>query len=122
MDIFTTALTRVVPVPIKPESLKVKALLKDAATCKLKEDHDHFENHEYYFAKKSNDNKADEEKNSHEESHQKGNNQKNAENKAPVALKSKEQLVDTTDDNAVDSTPESEQKSHNKVKHLDLYV
>ena len=32
MDIFTTALTRVVPVPIKPASLKVKALTKVAVT------------------------------------------------------------------------------------------
>lgn len=51
MDIFTTVLTRVVPVPIKPASLKVKALLKEAATGKLTEDHDHLENHEYYFKK-----------------------------------------------------------------------
>jgi len=49
MDIFTTQLTRVVPVPIKPTNLKVKALLKEAATSKLKDDPDHLENHEYYF-------------------------------------------------------------------------
>ncbi len=49
MDIFTTQLTRVVPVPIRPKSLKVKALLKEAATGKLKDDPDHLENHEYYF-------------------------------------------------------------------------
>ncbi|MCJ8322010.1 MAG: hypothetical protein MJK12_20420 [Colwellia sp.] len=49
MDIFTTQLTRVVPVPIKPTNLKVKALLKEAATGKLKDDPDHLENHEYYF-------------------------------------------------------------------------
>ena len=51
MDIFTTQLTRVVPVPIKPADLKVKALLKEAATGKLKEDLLHLENHEYYFVK-----------------------------------------------------------------------
>ena len=51
MDIFTTQLTRVVPVPIKPADLKVKALLKEAATGKLKEDLLHMENHEYYFVK-----------------------------------------------------------------------
>jgi hypothetical protein len=49
MDIFTTQLTRVVPVPIKPANLKVKALLKEAATGKLKDDPDHLENHEHYF-------------------------------------------------------------------------
>lgn len=49
MDIFTTQLTRVVPVPIKPANLKVKALLKEGATGKLKDDPDHLENHDYYF-------------------------------------------------------------------------
>ena len=51
MDIFTTQLTRVVPVPIKPADLKVKALLKEAPAGKLKEDLLHLENHEYYFVK-----------------------------------------------------------------------
>lgn len=66
MDIFTTQLTRVVPIPIKPAKLKVKALLKDAASSGLSEDLNHLENHEYYFAKeeagedKSNQKKDDE--------------------------------------------------------------
>jgi len=51
MDIFTTQLTRVVAVPIKPASLKVKALTKDAATDKLTDDIDHIENHDQYFKK-----------------------------------------------------------------------
>ena len=51
MDIFTTQLTRVVPVPIKPTSLKVKALVKDSAADKLTDDIDHFENHDQYFKK-----------------------------------------------------------------------
>jgi hypothetical protein len=49
MDIFTTQLTRVVPVPIKTESLKVKALLKDAAIKKFKGDTDDVEEHDYYL-------------------------------------------------------------------------
>ena len=49
MDIFTTQLTRVVPVKIKTEQLKVKALVKDAAASKLSDDTDHLENHDYYF-------------------------------------------------------------------------
>ena len=60
MDIFTTLLTRVVPVPIKPANLKVKALLKDAGASKLKEDPDHLENHYYYFVKKQAGNDANE--------------------------------------------------------------
>lgn len=51
MDIFTTVLTKVRPTPIKPEKLRVKALEKDAETQKLKEDHDHLEDHDLYFIK-----------------------------------------------------------------------
>jgi hypothetical protein len=47
MDIFTTQLTRLQPVPIKPEKLKVKALSKDSAIRKLKEQTKEFEADEY---------------------------------------------------------------------------
>lgn len=40
MDIFTTQLRRVVPVRIKPEKLKVKALAKDDKVGKLSEEQD----------------------------------------------------------------------------------
>lgn len=62
MDIFTTQLGKVVAVPIKPANLKVKALLKEAPTSELKEDHDHLENHDYYFIsskKNAHDNSAE---------------------------------------------------------------
>jgi hypothetical protein len=49
MDIFTTALTRVVQTPIKPSRLRVKALVKEPATSALTDDLDHLENHEQYF-------------------------------------------------------------------------
>ena len=72
MDIFTTQLTRVVPVPIKPTEMKVKALLKEAAASKLKEDPDHLENHDYYFIQsstgKDEDNQQDNPSNKPEES------------------------------------------------------
>lgn len=112
MDIFTTVLTRVVPVPIKQESLKVKALLKEAATSKLKEDHEHLENHDYYFVKKQADNEA--------------NQDDEADKESKHASKPVEQQVDTTDevpaesDSADKSKPESISKD--EVKHLDLYV
>jgi len=49
MDIFTTALTRVVPVPIKPEELKVKALLKEAKTREFEQEMDHLEHAGSFF-------------------------------------------------------------------------
>ena len=66
MDIFTTQLTRVVPVPIKPASLKVKALLKEAANSKLTQDPDHLENHEYYFTSEEDQYHASKEEAKHE--------------------------------------------------------
>ena len=53
MDIFTTALTRVVPVPIKPASLKVKALMKTAATHAVSDDTAGLEEPALYFKKSS---------------------------------------------------------------------
>lgn len=102
MDIFTTVLTRVVPVPIKPTSLKVKALLKDAGAGKLKEDLDHLENHDYYFA---NDKKKD-----------KGqDNSVNEENDQTVN-------ADSTDDQSKDNNDDAITQSPDGSKHLDLYV
>lgn len=40
MDIFTTQLTRVVPVPIKRANLKVKALVKESAAHEISEEID----------------------------------------------------------------------------------
>ncbi|WDE13651.1 hypothetical protein [Thalassomonas haliotis] len=49
MDIFTTALTRVVPVPIKPKELKVKALVKEARTREFEQEMDHLEHAGSFF-------------------------------------------------------------------------
>ncbi|MGL1958152.1 MAG: hypothetical protein OCD00_12635 [Colwellia sp.] len=111
MDIFTTQLTRVVPVPIKPTHLKVKALLKDAGASKLKEDPDHLENHDYYVHQ-SNDKDQPE----------------------PQSTSSHEQLVDEessstpiqskacegSEDNKNEVITDEEEKK--QVKHLDLYA
>ena len=48
MDIFTTALTRVVQTPIKPDRVRVKALSKEPSLNELTDDLDHLENHEQY--------------------------------------------------------------------------
>lgn len=46
MDIFTTQLTRVRQVPIKPSKLRVKSLAKEAKTRTLDEEKDHLDEHE----------------------------------------------------------------------------
>ena len=103
MDIFTTQLIRVVPVPIKPASLKVKALLKEAAIGALKEDHDHLENHDYYFISPKN-----------EPSEQnKGNAKQTA--KEPTADKQKKVIKNTDEQSVL-----VEGKDHKP--HLDIFV
>ena len=104
MDIFTTVLTRVVPVPIKPANLKVKALLKEAGTSKLKEDPDHLENHDYYF---TND------KNEQKESDQ---------NKSSGAEQAEPSNVERVDKKQADNADDGITESKDGVKHLDLYV
>lgn len=70
VDIFTTQLTRVVPVPIKPTSLKVKALVKNTAMSALSQDDERLEDDEYYssrvFAKKSSQEKQSSENAPHD--------------------------------------------------------
>jgi len=55
VDIFTTALTRVVPVPIKPATSKVKALQKSAATSAVSDDAIDDEKHELPVKKNNSD-------------------------------------------------------------------
>lgn len=117
MDIFTTQLTRVVPVPIKPANLKVKALLKEAAIGKLKEDLDHLENHDYYFKDKKSSN--------NENSDQKENDEdKNSviEQAEPSDTESKVADKDDVDSSHSESNDQEVTESEGGVKHLDLYV
>jgi len=104
MDIFTTVLTRVVPVPIKPASLKVKALLKEARTSKLKEDPDHLENHDYYFGNDKNKQKESDQDESLDGEQTESTN------------------VESADKKHSDNAGEGVTESKDGVKHLDLYV
>lgn len=119
MDIFTTALTRFLPVPIKPANLKVKALLKEAGASKLKEDLNHLENHDYYF---NND------KNKQEEDAQDKNSktdQAESESTNFDSTKSDSTKSDSTksaDKKHKGNTDEAITESKDGVKHLDLYI
>lgn len=111
MDIFTTALTRFIPVPIKPASLKVKALLKEARTSKLKEDPDHLENHDYYFGNDKNKQKeADQEQPS---------DNKQTET---THMESADTELKPVEKKNTDETESVVTESADGVKHLDLYV
>lgn len=109
MDIFTTALTRFLPVPIKPANLKVKALLKEAGASKLKEDLNHLENHDYYF---SND------KNKQEEDAQ----GKSLETDQTESDSIESENTQSADKKHKGNTDEAITESKDGVKHLDLYI
>ncbi len=108
MDIFTTQLTRVVPVPIKPASLKVKALLKEAGAGKLKEDLDHLENHDYYFGQNKFAHESDKQ-------HEQG---KDAEKQAAADTDAKP----SKNENQIEEANKGVSVSKDGIKHLDLYV
>ncbi|MEY8198674.1 MAG: hypothetical protein RPS47_05495 [Colwellia sp.] len=119
MDIFTTQLTRVVPVPIKPASLKVKALLKEAANHKLTQDPDHLENHEYYFTQEE-DKYHDSQQETKQETEQEQAAQQNKEEKKhadsinnEVGSEQKKEQID------VEKTSGG---NKDNTKHLDLYA
>jgi len=107
MDIFTTQLTRVVPVPIKPASLKVKALLKEAANSKLTQDPDHLENHEYYFTSEEDQYHSSQQQN--EQESQSKTTQQHVDSNAELSAEAEEDNA-----NSGDNKPKS--------KHLDLYA
>jgi len=125
MDIFTTQLTRVVPVPIKPANLKVKALLKEAKTSKLKEDPDHLENHDYYFDKNNVDENGTNENNKNKEKPddpEKHLSTEVTESKA-VKLVDKEQTVNENKEECASKSAEGViTKGKDGKKHLDFYV
>ncbi|MCJ8294793.1 MAG: hypothetical protein MJK15_10340 [Colwellia sp.] len=106
MDIFTTQLTRIVPVPIKPASLKVKALLKEAANSKLNQDPNHLENHEYYF--------TSEEDQYHTGQQEAGGKEESANN----ANTNKEASVELQESSA----DQSKKNDKSNGKNLDLYA
>ncbi len=107
MDIFTTQLTRVVPVPIKPASLKVKALLKEAATGKLVKDKYHLENHEYYFTR---------EEDQYHSNQQEAKEDSKQEQEAVIAG------PESNDDEISAESDKKTDQKNNKPKHLDLYA
>lgn len=112
MDIFTTALTRVVPVPIKPTDLKVKALAKSAASHGVSDDVQGLEDHEYYY-KKSSD---------REPSKEEGHKDSAADNieASPVPADNTGQHVDIFDDS--DENKDGITRNKEGKPHLDLFV
>jgi len=114
MDIFTTVLTRVVPVPIKPERLRVKALSKEPSTNELTDDIDHLENHEQYIdpTKDSTEQKKNKQQGSYlnevvDESCAIHNDE------ASKVVTHKEELIHPKKD---------QQQTDKTIKHLDIFV
>ncbi|MDO6447092.1 hypothetical protein Q4493_15075 [Colwellia sp. 1_MG-2023] len=124
MDIFTTVLTKVRPTPIKPEKLRVKALKKDAETQKLKEDHDHVENHDLYFikGKKQHDSKQD----SQQAKQGQGSNDETTTIKAEEDEFTDENIIPTesviTDKQDILHPKKAHDDDEENIKHLDIFI
>jgi len=113
MDIFTTQLTRIVQLPIKPASIKVKALLKEAANSKLHQDPDHLENHEYYFTSEEDQYHS----NQHGTDHYSAEDDQNKQgDKTSISIESSSDKLDS------DSSEDNANKNKGGTKHLDLYA
>ncbi|MBU2925653.1 hypothetical protein Q4506_11145 [Colwellia sp. 4_MG-2023] len=127
MDIFTTALTRVVQVPIKPTNNKVKGPSKTADTSKLTEDLDHIENHDTYFDEKHVDDNSDKEKDPQQESESSAERAHESSNDSHVKntklddekQNNKHKL---TENKKVESDTSIITESEDGNKHLDLYI
>jgi hypothetical protein len=113
MDIFTTALTRVVPVPIKPTDLKVKALAKSAASHGVSDDVQGLEDHEYYYKKPA-------ERESGKQKEHKDNSGSDNIEASPVPADNTGQHVDIFDDSEV--SDEEITRDKDGKPHLDLFV
>lgn len=117
MDIFTTALTRVVPIPIKPANNKVKAPSKTAGVGQLEEDVDHLENHDNYFDDKNVDAPSSENENEQGDKKSLKSNDLELSNTALKSAGSK-LIGDQCSTNSSKGITESK----DGTKHLDLYV
>jgi hypothetical protein len=106
MDIFTTVLTRVVPVPIKRANLKVKALEKEAAASSISEDDQGLEEQEHKLLNK----KSPDESGDFDNSAAKGIKA------SPVPTDNTGQHIDVFDDNEVTQSKNDDQP------HLDIFV
>ncbi|WP_281558983.1 hypothetical protein [Thalassomonas sp. RHCl1] len=109
MDIFTTALTRVVPVPIKPKELKVKALVKEARTRELEQEMDHLEHAGSFFIPGYHP--------EHNNEHTAGGNHENEE----TANKSAEKKQQTGVAGKA-KTEKNVEKPEDEPPHLDIFV
>jgi len=96
MDIFTTQLTRVVPVRIIPEKLEVKALAKENAVRSLNDKDQHFVNEAT-------------------EDHKKKRHQQSSSGQDKPTQSS---VADELTDDQAENTP----SSPFPTKHLDIYV
>lgn len=109
MDIFTTVLTRVVTVPIKPADLKVKALAKGSAATAVSDDIAGLEEQAIYVTKKG------KEKISARQNSSKGSTKHGTESSS-VPKDKTGLLVDTFDDS------ENTSSEKDNKPHLDIFI
>ncbi len=132
MDIFTTQLTRVVPVIIQPEKLKVKALLKGEPLGELKDDMKELTPSDYAFYHNASQKQQEQQSSSNQYTK---NTDVTDEEKTQEEQEEKEQIaphiIETTqaydkkmlldNKNLSDKEPSDPTKKE-KLKHFDIFV
>lgn len=113
MDIFTTALTKIVPATIKPSSLKVKALLKEPNTNALSDDANHLEYHDYFYLVKEGGKNKSEGKTQNKPTHEE-------EAECEPGIKASEDVIIHKDD--IIHPKNHDNDPDDDITHLDIFV
>lgn len=118
MDIFTTALTKVRAVPIKPEKLRVKSLHKEAAAKPLSEDDEHIEGHQLYFVREKQEDEQQEfaENNENNSTRPEGSNAV----ESPQVVADEGNLLLHKED--ITHPKKEQDKPDQDTPHLDIYI
>lgn len=125
MDIFTTQLTRVVPVTIQPEKLKVKALLKGEPLGELKDDMKELTASDYAFYHNASQKQQEQQKQSSNNPTRNADVLDEEEQLAAVrdieVAQSYDKKILLDNKNLSDKEPSGSTKKE-KLKHFDIFV
>ena len=120
MDIFTTALTKVVTAKLEPKGLRVKALAKEPNIKPLSEDVNHLEEHEGYYFLKDNPQRQHREQQKDRQEPSAGE-ESEAQSLADEVIEPSEDVIIHKDE-ILHPKDKSRDKKDDDIEHLDIFV
>ncbi|WP_448566210.1 hypothetical protein [Thalassotalea ganghwensis] len=118
VDIFTTALTKVVTAKLEPKGLRVKALAKEPRIKPLSEDVNHLEEHDRYYFLKDNTDQHTKQQQQKQKQHQEGD--KDITSSENVIEPSEDVIIHK--DEILHPKDKSEENDDDDIKHFDIFV